>query len=51
MFGQYKDLQIREGVLTGKGVGWGGSLAKLVTGYGIVYFTENAAGSRRNNKG
>ena len=30
-----------EGVLTGKGVGWGGSLARTeATGYGVVYITE-----------
>ncbi len=43
MFGQYKRLTNKwEGVLTGKGVGWGGSLARTeATGYGIVYFVEN----------
>ncbi|MBR6700143.1 MAG: NADP-specific glutamate dehydrogenase [Firmicutes bacterium] len=42
LFGQYKRLVNRyEGVLTGKGVGWGGSLARTeATGFGIVYFTE-----------
>lgn len=43
LFGQYKRMKNKwEGVLTGKGVGWGGSLARTeATGYGIVYFTEN----------
>ncbi len=42
LFGQYKKIVDRyEGVLTGKGVGWGGSLARTeATGFGIVYFTE-----------
>lgn len=40
MFGQYKKLTNRfEGVLTGKGLTWGGSLARTeATGYGLVYF-------------
>ncbi len=43
MFGQYKRMTAKwEGVMTGKGVGWGGSLARTeATGYGIVYFAEN----------
>ncbi len=42
MFGQYKKLQNRfEGVLTGKGRNWGGSLIRPeATGYGITYFAE-----------
>lgn len=45
MFGQYKRLTSSfEGVLTGKGLKWGGSLArKEATGYGSVYFAENHA--------
>ncbi|MBK7256338.1 MAG: NADP-specific glutamate dehydrogenase [Ignavibacteriae bacterium] len=42
LFGQYKRLT-REfsGVLTGKGLNWGGSLVRPeATGYGVVYFTE-----------
>ncbi|MBA4503379.1 NADP-specific glutamate dehydrogenase [Marinobacterium marinum] len=43
MFGQYKRLTGRyEGVLTGKGLLWGGSLVrKEATGYGCVYFASN----------
>jgi glutamate dehydrogenase (NADP+) len=40
MFGQYKKLtNTFTGVLTGKGLDWGGSLARTeATGYGLVYF-------------
>jgi glutamate dehydrogenase (NADP+) len=41
LFGQYKRITNRyeSGVLTGKGLGWGGSLVrKEATGYGAVYF-------------
>jgi glutamate dehydrogenase (NADP+) len=43
MFGEYKRLTSHfEGVLTGKGLNWGGSLARTeATGYGSVYFAEN----------
>ncbi|MEM7355060.1 MAG: NADP-specific glutamate dehydrogenase [Acidobacteriota bacterium] len=43
MFGQYKRMQNRfVGVLTGKGLSFGGSLIrKEATGYGSVYFAEN----------
>ena len=42
MFGQYKRLtNTYEGVLTGKGLSYGGSLARTeATGYGVLYFTE-----------
>ena len=42
MFGQYKRIKnVYEGVLTGKGLTWGGSLARTeATGYGLVYFTK-----------
>lgn len=42
MFGQYKRITGRyEGVLTGKSLLWGGSLArKEATGYGAVYFAK-----------
>ena len=43
MFGQYKKLKKEfSGVLTGKGLSWGGSLIRPeATGYGTVYFAEN----------
>ena len=42
LFGQYKRIRnAYEGVLTGKGLTYGGSLArKEATGYGLLYFTE-----------
>src|ERR1700722_12740024 len=42
MFGQYKRLRNEfVGVLTGKGLNWGGSLIRPeATGYGCVYFAE-----------
>jgi Glutamate dehydrogenase/leucine dehydrogenase len=42
LFGQYKRLQgLYEGVLTGKGLTFGGSLARTeATGYGLLYFTN-----------
>tara|TARA_A100001011_G_scaffold400184_1_gene513040 strand:+ start:979 stop:2319 length:1341 start_codon:yes stop_codon:yes gene_type:complete len=43
MFGQYKRLKNEfTGVLTGKGISWGGSLIRPeATGYGAVYFAQN----------
>ena len=42
LFGQYKRLKNEfTGVLTGKGLNWGGSLVRPeATGYGVVYFAE-----------
>lgn len=42
MFGQYKRIKgLFEGVLTGKGLTYGGSLARTeATGYGLLYITE-----------
>ena len=42
LYGQYKRIRnIYEGVLTGKGLTYGGSLARTqATGYGLVYLTE-----------
>ncbi len=42
LFGMYKKLANRyDGVLTGKGLKWGGSLARTeATGYGCVYFAK-----------
>ncbi len=50
LFGQYKKLKgTYEGVLTGKGLTYGGSLARTeATGYGLLYFTD--AMLRANNK-
>lgn len=42
MYGQYKRITgFYEGVLTGKGITWGGSLARTqATGYGLCYFVD-----------
>ena len=51
MFGQYKRLTGRyEGVLTGKGATYGGSLVRTeATGYGLVYMVENMLGAKETN--
>ncbi|WP_439646074.1 NADP-specific glutamate dehydrogenase [Syntrophomonas palmitatica] len=48
LFGQYKRIvNAFEGVLTGKGISWGGSLARPeATGYGTAYFAEEMLASR-----
>ena len=48
MFGQYKRLRNEfTGVLTGKGINWGGSLIRPeATGYGAVYFAQNMLATR-----
>lgn len=48
LYGQYKRLTGRyEGILTGKGLDWGGSLGrKEATGYGAVYFAQNMLNAR-----
>ena len=48
MFGQYKRLKNEfSGVLTGKGVSWGGSLIRPeATGYGVVYFIDEMLKNR-----
>lgn len=49
MFGQYKRITNRyeSGIFTGKGIGWGGSLArKEATGYGTVFFTHEMLKAR-----
>ncbi len=48
LFGQYKKLTNRfEGVLTGKGLNWGGSLIRPeATGYGAVYFAQEMLKTR-----
>ena len=49
MFGQYKRLQNEfTGVLTGKGMTYGGSLIRPeATGYGTVYFAKNMLSNKR----
>ena len=51
MFGQYKRLRNEfTGVLTGKGLSYGGSLARTeATGYGLCYFTEEMLNCMRND--
>lgn len=49
LFGQYKRITNRyeSGVLTGKGVGWGGSLVRTeATGYGAVFFAQEMLATR-----
>ncbi len=48
LFGQYKKLSNEfTGVLTGKGLGWGGSLIRPeATGYGAVYFAQEMMNAR-----
>jgi glutamate dehydrogenase (NADP+) len=48
LFGQYKRLKNEfTGVLTGKGINWGGSLIRPeATGYGTVYFAQNMLATR-----
>ena len=48
LFGQYKKLRNEfTGVLTGKGIGWGGSLIRPeATGYGATYFAEEMFATR-----
>lgn len=51
LFGQYKKLKNAfEGVLTGKGLNWGGSLIRPeATGYGTVYFAEEMLKTKGNS--
>ena len=51
MYGQYKRLRNEfTGVLTGKGLKWGGSLVRTeATGYGLCYFTEEALHCMKND--
>lgn len=51
LFGQYKRLTGRyDGVLTGKGLNWGGSLVRTeATGYGAVYFAQNMLADRKDS--
>ena len=51
LFGQYKRLKNEfSGVLTGKGVSWGGSLIRPeATGYGVVYFIEEMLKNKKKS--
>ncbi|HXX16086.1 MAG TPA: NADP-specific glutamate dehydrogenase [Candidatus Eremiobacteraceae bacterium] len=51
LFGQYKRLANRfTGVLTGKGLNWGGSLIRPeATGYGCVYFAQEMLKTRKDS--
>jgi glutamate dehydrogenase (NADP+) len=51
LFGQYKKLRNEfTGVLTGKGLNWGGSLIRPeATGYGAVYFAAEMLATRRKS--
>lgn len=51
LFGQYKRLRNEfSGVLTGKGIEWGGSLIRPeATGYGAVYFAEEMMKTRNES--
>lgn len=51
MFGQYKRLRNEfTGVLSGKGLSYGGSLARTeATGYGLLYFTEEMMSCMKND--
>ncbi|MEG0338905.1 MAG: NADP-specific glutamate dehydrogenase [Oscillospiraceae bacterium] len=51
LFGQYKRIKNEfTGVLTGKGIPYGGSLArKEATGYGLCYFTQEALKCMKND--
>ena len=50
MYGMYKKIRNEfTGVLTGKGLAWGGSLVRTeATGYGLCYFMEEAMKSIKN---
>jgi glutamate dehydrogenase (NADP+) len=51
LFGQYKRLRNEfTGVLTGKGINWGGSLIRPeATGYGCVYFAQEMLATRNDS--
>lgn len=51
MFGQYKRIRNEfTGVLTGKGLNWGGSLIRPeATGYGATYFAQNMLNARNDS--
>lgn len=51
MFGQYKRIKnVYEGVFTGKGLSWGGSLGRTqATGYGLVYFVQELLAQKNDS--
>ncbi|WP_103072063.1 NADP-specific glutamate dehydrogenase [Aquimarina sediminis] len=51
LFGMYRKIRNEfTGVLTGKGLSWGGSLIRPeATGYGIVYFAENMLTTKKDS--
>ncbi|MBN1299020.1 MAG: NADP-specific glutamate dehydrogenase [Actinobacteria bacterium] len=51
LYGQYKRIRnVYEGVLTGKGIAYGGSLGRTeATGYGLVYFLEEMLKERNTD--
>ena len=51
LFGAYKKIRNEfTGVLTGKGIGWGGSLIRSeATGYGLIYFAENMLQEKKDS--
>jgi glutamate dehydrogenase (NADP+) len=52
LFGQYKRMSnvYESGVLTGKGLSWGGSkVRKEATGYGVVYFVDEMLKARNDS--
>lgn len=51
LFGQYKRLRNEfTGVLTGKGINWGGSLIRPeATGFGVVYFAEEMLKTKKTS--
>ncbi len=51
LFGAYKKIRNEfTGVLTGKGIGWGGSLIRTeATGYGLIYFAEHMLQEKKDS--
>ena len=51
LFGAYKKMRNEfTGVLTGKGIGWGGSLIRAeATGYGLAYFAQNMLAEKKDS--
>lgn len=51
LYGAYKKIKNEfTGVLSGKGIGWGGSLIRAeATGYGLIYFAENMLQEKKDS--